>query len=402
MKLVQINCVYPHGSTGKITRDIHLYMRERGVDSHVIYGVGGDGASRTDPALFQAAPEWIRKAQSLRSRITGYAYSGCLFSTRRILRELDRIEPDLVHLQCPNAYMVDIYRLIEYLKRKKIPTVLTLHAEFMYTAGCSYAIDCPKWKSGCGHCDKIGRERPSAWLFDRTAREWKKMQRAYKGFETLTVCAVSDWLGKRASQSPFFQGKKIQTVLNGLDTEAFALRDGAELREKLRLRDQKVVLHVTPDFHNTLKGGAHVLEMARRFPAVRFLVVGAKDIEERVSENVMLISHTQNPIELAQYYSMADLCLLPSVRETFSMVCAESLCCGTPVVGFQAGAPETISLPEYSEFVAQGDDDLLEEALHRWLNRPVNKNELSQKAREVYAREKMCRAYWEIYHQLLS
>ena len=52
--------------------------------------------------------------------------------------------------------------------------------------------------------------------------------------------------------------------------------------------------------------------------------------------------------ELAAFYSLADVTLLTSEKETFSMVCAESLCCGTPVVGFQAGAPEGISLPAVS------------------------------------------------------
>ena len=37
------------------------------------------------------------------------------------------------------------------------------------------------------------------------------------------------------------------------------------------------------------------------------------------------------------------------------MVTAESLCCGTPVVGFKAGAPEQIAIKEFSEFVEYGD-----------------------------------------------
>lgn len=58
---------------------------------------------------------------------------------------------------------------------------------------------------------------------------------------------------------------------------------------------------------------------------------------------------------LAKYYSMADVTLLTSKKETFSMVTAESLCCGTPVVGFKAGAPEQIAIKEFSEFVEYGD-----------------------------------------------
>ena len=54
---------------------------------------------------------------------------------------------------------------------------------------------------------------------------------------------------------------------------------------------------------------------------------------------------------------MANLTILTSQFETFSMVCAESLCSGTPVVGFKAGAPEQISIQQYSEFVEYGKID---------------------------------------------
>jgi len=51
------------------------------------------------------------------------------------------------------------------------------------------------------------------------------------------------------------------------------------------------------------------------------------------------------------------------------MVCAESLSCGTPVVGFQAGAPEIISIKRFSEFVPQGDIDALKDVVRNWLSK---------------------------------
>jgi glycosyltransferase involved in cell wall biosynthesis len=33
------------------------------------------------------------------------------------------------------------------------------------------------------------------------------------------------------------------------------------------------------------------------------------------------------------------------------MIVAESLCCGTPVVGFKAGGPESIAIDDYCVFV---------------------------------------------------
>ena len=105
---------------------------------------------------------------------------------------------------------------------------------------------------------------------------------------------------------------------------------------------------------------------------------------------------------LSKLYSSADVCLLTSLRETFSMVTAESLCCGTPVVGFKAGGPESIALKEYSDFVNQNDDDALERALRQMLGRKLQKEDISREAITKYSEEKMCHQYYQIYKQLLD
>ena len=40
MKIIQINCVYKRGSTGKIVYDLHSLAVENGFESIVLYGRG--------------------------------------------------------------------------------------------------------------------------------------------------------------------------------------------------------------------------------------------------------------------------------------------------------------------------------------------------------------------------
>jgi len=84
------------------------------------------------------------------------------------------------------------------------------------------------------------------------------------------------------------------------------------------------------------------------------------------------------------------------------MVCAESLCCGTPIVGFEAGAPETISLPQYSAFCRYGDIDGLKKRLEQAIQKKENKEEISHMALSVYGKQEMCQRYLGIYKELTN
>lgn len=68
---------------------------------------------------------------------------------------------------------------------------------------------------------------------------------------------------------------------------------------------------------------------------------------------------------LTKFYSMADVFVLFSQKETYSMTCAEALCCGTPILGFKCGAPETIFLEPYATFVEYGDIECVYKILKR-------------------------------------
>ena len=87
------------------------------------------------------------------------------------------------------------------------------------------------------------------------------------------------------------------------------------------------------------------------------------------------------------------------------MPTAESLCCGTPVVGFKAGGPESIALLEYSQFCEYGDIQTLKEKLEEVLEIKLteqNKKEISDIAKQKYEKERMANSYFEIYKGLLQ
>lgn len=387
MKILQVNCVYAAGSTGVLTKQLHEGLQAAGHESLVVYG---RGKTVKEPGVLRLCPEWYGKLQSLLSRFTGLRYGGCLLSTLKLQKIIRKEKPDVVHLQCINGNFVNIFKLVAWLNRHRIKTVVSLHAEFMYTANCSHAMDCEQWKQGCQCCPNRKKATKSL-LFDRTREAWEKMHRAFAGFETCTICPVSDWTEARGKQSAILKDLPFSTVYNGVDS-AFCYGDTSP--------DKKTVLHVTAHFSGEAdndKGGRFLIALARRMPQIRFLVAGRATDVGSLPENVTLLGKVNGREKLADLYRSAGVTLLVSKRETFSMPTAESLCCGTPVVGFQAGAPEQIALPDYSEFVEYGDLDALQTALTAWLAKDLDRKQIGEDAANAYSSQAMTRRFIQVY-----
>lgn len=394
MKILQVNNVYGEKSTGKLTQVIHQGLLQAGHESLVVYGRGKGSA---EPGVIRLCPEWYGKVNGLLARITGMPYGGCVLSTLRLMGIIRREKPDVVHLQCINGSFVNIYRLVQWLKNHRIKTVVSLHAEFMYTGNCGHAYECEQWHAGCKKCPDAKKANHS-WFFDRTKASWQKMREAFRGFEEdCMVCPVSAWTEDRARQSDIMKDLPQRTVFNGVNTEVFRCRE--------QQRENNVVLNVTAHFSgdkNHPKGGWYLIELARRMPEVTFLVAGPADRIPDLPENLRLLGNIADQKELAERYGEAKLSVIVSQRETFSMPCAESLCCGTPVVGFKAGAPERISLSEYSEFVEHGDLPALEAVVRRWLARgDLAPAVIGETAERSYSANKMLDTFMEIYRSLL-
>lgn len=402
MKIIQLNCVYPKGSTGKIVQILHESYIEQGDSSIVLYG---RGEKIDDNSAYKVCSEINAKLNHALSCLKGIMYGGCWLSTQRIISIIKREQPDIVHLHCINGYWVNIYHLITWLRNSGIPTVLTLHAEFMYTANCGYALECENWRTGCGNCPRLKKETHSIF-FDRTSTSFNKMRSAFKGFnEKLAVVSVSPWLMERAKQSLILENKKHLCIYNGVNTDVFKYTSERTCLGKYCSTDEKIILHVTAMFtdqENSIKGGIWLIRLAELLKDrnIRFIVVGKYNIKQQLPSNITLVGEIRSQELLAKYYAESDLTLLVSKKETFSMVVAESLCCGTPVVGFKAGAPEQIALPEYSDFYSQEDMDGLIAGIDKWLNVNIDKSEIARKASLTYSMEAMTENYMSVYRSL--
>lgn len=402
LRILQVNVVADRGSTGNICRCIDEALTRQGHRSIVCYG-------RKDTTLTDRRYKFGNECEAAVSKIVNYfgglMYASSPIATTSLIRQIRKFAPHVVHLHCINGYCVNIYHLLRFLAYTDIPTVVTHHAEFFYTGNCGHALDCKKfaYDDGCRECPALLSSTGSAWL-DRSHTAWCAMRDAFRQFAPgkLIFTAVSPWVRARAEMSRIVDGFKCVVVENGLDTSVFNVTDNRrEARGLIPGCADKMVLHVTASFcdsQSAFKGGNYIVELARMMPDVTFVVVATfSTVTGSLPPNLYLFGRADDRHQLAALYNAADLTVIVSRRETFSMVVAESLSCGTPVVGFKAGGPESIALTDYSTFVEYGDIKALCVAADVMLGHGYDAADISSAAVRRYDAGRMADEYIKVY-----
>lgn len=403
MRILLLDVNYDHSSTGKIVKDLETGLIAHGHATLVCYG-RNVGALTSD--AIRIASTFEVYAHAALTRVTGKTGGYSPLATRKLLDQITAFRPDVVHLHELHGYYINIGAVISYLKEHRIPTLWTFHCEFMYTGKCGYAYECEQWKTECVQCPQV-REYPESWLLDRTNDMFKAKREWFKGFALLKIITPSHWLADRVRQS-FLGEKDIGVIYNGIDTEkVFTPKDSSLLRQQLGINTRHVVVTIGPDLMSERKGGRWVLEVAARLAAedITFVMVGVTEPGKIDAPNVIALPRVNDQELLAQYYSLGDFFLLTSKKETFSLVCAESLACGTPIIGFDSGAPTEVAAPGYGHFVDFADLDALSGALLTSLLDPSSfhsGDECAHYARSSFGKVTMIGAHLEAYRELIG
>lgn len=402
MKVLLVNWVYGWGSTGYIVRDIKNELIKQGHECKVAAAVN---RGPEDENLFLFNNEKIRLLYWKMARLGWPMYHGSSLATRKLIRYIEKEKFDIVHLHVLNGMCLNLYSLLNYLGNNNIRTVITNHAEFYYTGSCGYAFDCMQFVDNqCYNC-KNKNAATSSYAFSNPHANWVKMNNAFSCFnkENVKFTSVSPWVDSRMALSPILKEFSDVVVMNGVETTIFNYKKETLYYKEKPIKDY--LLFVSANFNplnkSDIKGGYYLVELAKKMPSFTFIVVATNILNaDSLPANMICWGKANGQDELAKLYSNAKLTILTSIRETFSMICAESMCCGTPVVGFKAGGPESISLPEYSKFVEFGKLDDLATAILKFANTHFDKELISTKSQSVYSKKCMTDGYIQVYKNL--
>lgn len=339
MRVLQINSLSRIQSTGRICAEISDYLNANGGEGYIAYA---DGIPYEYG--YKIGNIFDIKVHALLSRIFGTQAYFSKHSTKRLLNYIETLKPDIIHLHNLHANYINLKLLLEYLALKDIPTVITLHDCWFFTGKCThYTLDnCFRWKTECYDCPRLKKDNKS-WFFDRTSKMHKDKKDWFGLIPRLAVVGVSEWITNEAKKSILSSAQIITKIYNWVDFDIFKPVNPNNILHTLGIRNKFVILGVATNWSNT-KGLDKFIELSTKIEVDTVIVlIGRLKHTKKLPENIIHINETHNKYDLATYYSMADIFINFSLEETFGIVTAEALACGTPVIVMNSTAnPELV------------------------------------------------------------
>lgn len=364
MRNVAIINICKDKSTGKISMGLFNNLRNKGYNTFFYYGRGDESK---DSRIMKIDSDLEVYVHAFLSRITGKQGAYSYRASARLLSSLNKNQIDTIFLVNPHGYYLNERMLFNYIARHNIRLVYTLIDEYAYLGACTNEPECMKFITGEGKCPNI-KKYPKSLFFDSCGSILKRKMECYQKLRN-AVFVGPEFLINNASKSLLGQYMNLAVLDEAIDVDMYHPYDASDLREELRIESDKIIVLCVANTNNPLKGADYYIEAAKKFTGSNryvFVHVGYKysDIQSLPS-NYIPIKYVEKDVDLAKYYSMADVLVYTSIADAMSNVCLESLACGTPLLCFDISGMPYLMDNTVGQLVPPKNVSMLIEAIRR-------------------------------------
>lgn len=228
------------------------------------------------------------------------------------------------------------------------------------------------------------------------------------GLRYQTFVAVSSRVTTELQDIYQVPSSRIRVISNGIDLNRFQADPASRqaIRREFNIPDDaKLLLFVGHEFAR--KGLAHVIGALDRLgDDVWLLVVGSdnpapyKKLTQRAQDRLLFAGARS---DMPALYSAADVFVLPTAYETFSLVCMEAMACSRPVLATPVGGIEEYLRDGVNGFQIKADADDVAAKLTAVFSDPELMARMQQGARataQSYGWERIGLQYIELMTQI--
>lgn len=407
-KLLQINPVLRVStSTGRIMQEIGELALQNGWESYIAYGKGRDGIKPCKSEIIPVGGIYSTLWHGVQTRLFDRHGLASTHATHEFVRQIDRINPDIIHIHNIHGYFLNYRVLFDYLSQCGKPVVWTVHDCWLYTGHCYYYsyAGCDKWQTGCGNCPQR-KDFPASLVFDRSKRNFEDKKAAFTSMprDKFVIVPVSDWIRTEMSES-FLSEYRFRVIHNGINTDIFNVSPDKEVIEKYGLKGKRIFLGVASIWSRE-KGLDDFMQLSKLLNDDEVIVlVGMKEEEKKkLPRNIIGISRTENIHQLAQLYSVADAFVNPTWQDNYPTVNLEAISCGTPVVTYRTGGSVEAVTDSTGLIVEQGNVKGLLEAVRAICQRgkAFYQKSCRQYALQNFKKEERYADYFCLYEELMN
>jgi len=209
--------------------------------------------------------------------------------------------------------------------------------------------------------------------------------------------------------------KKIETVYNFIDDRVYYKQDAMHLKKEYKIEeDEKVIIHVS-NFRKVkrVQDVVYAFQKIHRKVKSKLLLVGDGPEMTYVNRLVRELGLAEHVLflgkqdSLEELYSISDLILLLSEKESFGLVLLEAMACGVPCIGTNAGGiPEVILEGETGYICDVGDIETIAIRAIQILSDQDLHSRMAESAttlaKERFHSDKIVSQYESIYYKLLE
>ena len=337
MKILHLNYYQTQGGAAIAMQRIHNSLMSQGIDTNILVSSKDSNNPRVigpestfEEIINLLKVSFQRKINRLSVYKSNFSQSFNLFPSN-ILKKIDKINPDIIHLHWIGNEMISI----KQLSKIKKPIVWTLHDMWPYCGSEHYSFS----------DEYINGFKKNSFLFDFNFYTWKLK----KKFINSKICFVptSSWQQNKIKQSYLYKNNFSKLIPLPLDTNFWKPINKKLSRDILNIKEENVILF----------GGDNLIERKwKGFEIIKKILTDNQNITLKQNTFFLLFGEDKNILQeikklgikykyfnhiapnsydLKLLYSASDLLLMPSLIESFGQLALEAASCGVPTVCFE-------------------------------------------------------------------